>query len=71
MCGKVRTETIKRIARDIYSRFQDQFNNEFVHNKRTLEKVATTASKHFKNRIAGYITRLATIEQKKELTDDN
>lgn len=66
MCGKVRTETIKRLARDIFARFSNQFNIEFNNNKRVLQKIATTSSKHFRNRIAGYITRLAVIEQRKE-----
>lgn len=71
MCGKVRTETIKRLAHDIYNRFSDQFNKDFDHNKEVLEKIATTSSKHFRNRIAGYITRLVVIELKKEQLDEN
>ena len=71
MCGKVRTETIKRLAHDIYTRFSDQFNIDFDHNKQILQKVTSTSSKHFRNRIAGYITRLAVIELKKEQFDEN
>ncbi|MHA1425576.1 MAG: 30S ribosomal protein S17e [Candidatus Helarchaeota archaeon] len=70
MCGKVRTETIKRIAHDIYERFTDQFTIDFEHNKQILMKITTTSSKHFRNRIAGYITRLAVIEFKKEQFDE-
>ncbi|TFG05495.1 MAG: 30S ribosomal protein S17e [Promethearchaeota archaeon] len=66
MCGKVRTETIKRLARDIYDRFSTQFNTDFNNNKQILEKISKTSSKHFRNRIAGYITRIVAIEQKKE-----
>ncbi|MFX1295964.1 MAG: 30S ribosomal protein S17e [Promethearchaeota archaeon] len=71
MCGKVRTETIKRLAHDIYVRFSEQFNRDFNHNKQILAKIAKTSSKHFRNRIAGYITRLAVIELKKEQFDEN
>ncbi|MHA1651238.1 MAG: 30S ribosomal protein S17e [Candidatus Helarchaeota archaeon] len=71
MCGKVRTETIKRLAHDLYNRFSDQFNTDFDHNKQVLSQIATTSSKHFRNRIAGYITRLAVIEHKKELIEKN
>ena len=71
MCGKVRTETIKRLAHDIYDRFSDQFSTDFEHNKQILGKIATTSSKHFRNRIAGYITRLVVIEYKKEQADEN
>lgn len=66
MCGKVRTETIKRLAHDIYARFSNHFSIDFDNNKQVLKKIATTSSKHFRNRIAGYITRLAVIEHKKE-----
>ena len=66
MCGKVRTETIKRIARDLYARFDNQFNKDFDNNKQVLVKITTTSSKHFRNRIAGYITRLVVIEKNKE-----
>ena len=71
MCGKVRTETIKRLAHDIYVRFIDQFNTDFDHNKMILKKITSTSSKHFRNRIAGYITRLAVIELRKEQFDEN
>ena len=40
MCGKVRTETIKRLAHDIYVRFTNQFNTDFDHNKQILKKIA-------------------------------
>ena len=66
MCGKVRTETIKRLAHDILKRFPKQFNIDFNNNKQVLKKVTTTSSKHFRNRIAGYITRLVVIEKNKE-----
>ena len=70
MCGKVRTETIKRIAHDIYDRFTNQFNTDFDNNKQVLVKITTTSSKHFRNRIAGYITRLVVIEKQKEQMDN-
>jgi len=70
MCGKVRTETIKRLAYDIYHRFANHFDKDFNHNKQILDKVASSASKHFRNKIAGYITRLAVIESHKEQMDD-
>lgn len=66
MCGKVRTETIKRIARDLLARFTNQFNKDFDNNKQVLAKITKTSSKHFRNRIAGYITRLVVIEKNKE-----
>ena len=66
MCGKVRTETIKRIARDLLARFTNQFNKDFDNNKQVLAKITKTSLKHFRNRIAGYIIRLVVIEKNKE-----
>ena len=71
MCGKVRTETIKRLAYDIYHRFGNHFGKDFDHNKEVLAKISTTPSKHFRNKIAGYITRLAAIEHNREQMDEN
>ena len=71
MCGKVRTETIKRLAHDIYHQFGNHFDKDFNHNKLILGKIARSTSKHFRNKIAGYITRLAVIERNKEKMDDN
>ncbi len=70
MCGKVRTETIKRIAHDLYNQFTKEFSKDFDNNKQVLAKITKTSSKHFRNRIAGYITRLVVIEQRKERMDN-
>ena len=68
--GKVRTEHIKRIARELVDRFPDKFSKDFETNKKVLETVAEIQTHKLRNRIAGYITRLMTImnseEQKRE-----
>ncbi|MHA1381758.1 MAG: 30S ribosomal protein S17e [Candidatus Helarchaeota archaeon] len=58
MCGKVRTETIKRLSTQIYEKFPTEFTTEFEHNKNTLKRITHYTSKRFRNKIAGYITRL-------------
>lgn len=59
--GKVRTEHVKRIARELIERFPDKFTTDFEVNKRVLESVAEIPTSRLKNKIAGYITRLMTI----------
>ncbi len=58
MCGKVRTETIKRLATQIYEKFPSEFTSDFEHNKNVLKRVTNYTSKRFRNKIAGYITRI-------------
>ena len=59
--GKVRTEHIKRIARELVERFPDRFTTDFETNKKALEMVAEIQTHKLRNKIAGYITRLMTM----------
>ncbi|MHA1314447.1 MAG: 30S ribosomal protein S17e [Candidatus Helarchaeota archaeon] len=70
MCGKVRTETIKRISNEIYEQFPDKFNLDFENNKKMLNELIIYKSKHFRNRIAGYITCLIKNKVKREKIDN-
>ncbi|MHA1299268.1 MAG: 30S ribosomal protein S17e [Candidatus Helarchaeota archaeon] len=70
MCGKVRTETIKRLATQIFERFPNEFNTDFEHNKNVLKRVTLYTSKRFRNKIAGYITRLIVKNQEIEQFED-
>jgi small subunit ribosomal protein S17e len=60
--GKVRTDTIKRISRELVRRFPDRFTGEFESDKQMVNELVTTPSKRLRNRIAGYITRLKMVE---------
>ena len=59
--GKVRTEHVKRIARELIEKFPGKFTTDFENNKRVLESVAEIPTSRLRNKIAGYITRLMTI----------
>jgi small subunit ribosomal protein S17e len=56
--GKVRTETVKRAARELIERFPEKFTNEYEANKTAVNEVMKAPSKRLRNRIAGYVTRL-------------
>lgn len=63
--GKVRTETVKRTARELIERFPDKFTNEYEANKTVVNELVRAPSKKLRNRIAGYVTRLKVTETKK------
>ena len=60
--GKVRTDTIKRISRELVRRFPDRFTGDFDSDKQVVNELVITPSKRLRNRIAGYITRLKMVE---------
>jgi small subunit ribosomal protein S17e len=56
--GRIRTAFVKRIARELLSRYPDRFSPDFENNRRTLDELLPTLSKSNRNRIAGYISSL-------------
>ena len=68
--GKVRTEHIKREAKQLVQRFPDKFNTDFENNKKLVEEFTNLSSTKLRNRIAGYVTRLVAIMQPSETADE-
>ena len=64
--GKVRTEKVKKAARELVRRYPEQFSTDFEGNKKFLGSVARIYSSKLRNRIAGYITRLVAISKARE-----
>ncbi len=54
--GNVRTEQIKRIAKELIRRFPNKFSNDFENNKRIVDTLTQGATTKVRNQIAGYIT---------------
>lgn len=61
--GKVRTEKIKRTARELVRRFPNRFSTNFQNNKESVKALTLISSTKLRNRIAGYITRLVSMSQ--------
>nr|MDO8134319.1 30S ribosomal protein S17e [Candidatus Njordarchaeum guaymaensis] len=59
--GKVRIDSVKRLARNLYSRYANYFSAEFNENKEKLRNILITPSKGVRNRVAGYLTHLVKI----------
>jgi small subunit ribosomal protein S17e len=60
--GKVRTETVKRVSRELLKRFPERFSGDFESDKQAVNELVSTQSKRLRNRIAGYVTRLKVVE---------
>ncbi|MGC8998005.1 MAG: 30S ribosomal protein S17e [Candidatus Bathyarchaeia archaeon] len=56
--GKVRTEHIKRIAKELIRRFPNRFSSDFEENKRAVTMLLQGATTRVRNQIAGYITHI-------------
>jgi small subunit ribosomal protein S17e len=60
--GKVRIDNVKRLARNLHSRYPDYFSADFNQNKEKLKSILVTPSKGVRNRVAGYLTHLVKIK---------
>lgn len=67
--GKVRTELVKRIARDLLDRYPDKFTTDFENNKKLVKSLTDISSTRLRNRVAGYATRLLAVEQGVEISE--
>ncbi|MCS7140069.1 MAG: 30S ribosomal protein S17e [Candidatus Nezhaarchaeota archaeon] len=64
--GKVRQSVIKRVAYQIFQQYADRVSLDYAQNKKLILEVSTIRAKHFLNRVAGYLTRLANRHKKAE-----
>jgi small subunit ribosomal protein S17e len=62
--GNVRTEQIKRTAKELIKRFPDKFSNSFETNKHAVKSLVTGGTPKVLNQIAGYITKFVATEQR-------
>ncbi len=62
--GKVRTILIKKVSKELISKYPDVFTTNFEQNKTLLDKYLEVDSKHLRNRISGYIVNLLKIRNR-------
>ena len=62
--GKVKTEQVKRLAKELISRFPEKFSTTFEDNKRSVSELTLGATTRIRNQVAGYITRTCTLNQR-------
>jgi small subunit ribosomal protein S17e len=61
--GKVKTEQIKRVARELIVRFPDKFSSNFEDNKHAVNALTKGPTTKIRNQIAGYITHKFSLAQ--------
>jgi small subunit ribosomal protein S17e len=61
--GKVKTEQIKRVGKELIARFPTKFTSSFEENKQNVAALTKGATTRVRNQIAGYITRIYTLAE--------
>ena len=61
--GKVKTEHIKRLAKELMERFPEKFSSDFNANKHTVDALTVGATTKVRNQVAGYITHTISLTQ--------
>jgi small subunit ribosomal protein S17e len=61
--GKVKTEHIKRLAKELMLRFPDKFSSNFDDNKSAVDGLTEGATTKVRNQVAGYITHNISLIQ--------
>lgn len=61
--GNIRTSFVKRLARELVENHQGVFTADFEENKKLVMEHSTVSTKHLRNKIAGYVTRIVRLEQ--------
>lgn len=67
--GKVRTEQVKRVARELLDKYPSKFNTDFENNKQFVSEYTNISTTKMRNKIAGYTTRLACIRYGSETSE--
>jgi len=67
--GKVRTEQVKRLAREILRKYPNKVTTDFGNNKLVVSEYTNISSTKLRNRVAGYTTRLAAIRYGQETSE--
>jgi small subunit ribosomal protein S17e len=61
--GKVKTEHIKRLGKELLSRFPDKFSSNFDDNKHVVDALMQGVTTKVRNQVAGYITHTISLTQ--------
>jgi small subunit ribosomal protein S17e len=61
--GNVRTEHVKRLAKELIRRFPNKFSRDFKSNKKAVSMLTQGATPKVRNQIAGYITHVFAATQ--------
>jgi small subunit ribosomal protein S17e len=68
--GKVKTEQIKHLGKELMTRFPNKFTTNFDENKRLVDQLTKGTTTRVRNQIAGYITRTITLSKPDSETEE-
>jgi small subunit ribosomal protein S17e len=60
--GNIRTSFVKRTSKELIESYEGTFTTDFDENKKLVEEYTSVSTKHLRNKIAGYVTRLVRNE---------
>jgi len=68
--GKVKTEQIKNLGKELMKRFPEKFSRNFNENKIMVDKLTEGTSTKVRNRVAGYLTRTVSSTLSQSSSDE-
>ncbi|MCW4034471.1 MAG: 30S ribosomal protein S17e [Candidatus Bathyarchaeota archaeon] len=69
--GKVRTEQVKRVARELLEKYPSKFSANFEANKKLVNDYTNISSIKLRNRVAGYVSRLAAASSGYDIDEED
>jgi small subunit ribosomal protein S17e len=67
--GKVKTEQIKRVGKELMERFPDKFTANFDENKPLVDSLTQGTTTRVRNQVAGYITHTKSLAREDSSTE--
>lgn len=67
--GNVRTDQIKRTAKELVRRFPDKFSRDFEENKQLVATLTEGTTIKIRNQIAGYISHSLAAEEEEPVSE--
>jgi len=68
--GKVKTEQIKKLAKELITKYSSKFSANFDDNKRMVDELTEGTTTRVRNQVAGYITRTVVLTQHGDFEED-
>jgi small subunit ribosomal protein S17e len=68
---KVKTESIKHLAKELARLYPSKFTTNFDDNKHMVDELTEGTTTRVRNQVAGYITRTVTLNQHSSIVDDD
>jgi len=69
--GKVKTEQIKHLAKELITLYPSKFTTNFDDNKHMVNELTEGTTTRVRNQVAGYITRTVKLNQHSSIVEDD